>query len=198
MSNHNNVDEYINEEVSRIKRRKTASKELLSWLLYIGIILVVTILINTFIGQRTRVDGNSMLPQLQNGDNLIVDKISYRFTDPTRFDIIVFPYQYKNNTFYIKRIMGLPGETIQIIDGRFFVNGEQIEDRFGNAQMNNPGIAGVPITLGENQYFVLGDNRNNSQDSRDQHVGVLERADILGRAWLRIWPLSSFGVMQHE
>lgn len=198
MSRSEQIHEIIEEEVSRVSRRKSASRELLSWILYIGIILVVTILINTFVGQRTRVDGSSMLPQLVDGDNLIVDKISYRFTDPTRFDIIVFPYQYRNNTFYIKRIMGLPGETVQIIDGRFFVNGEQIEDNFGNAQMSNPGIAALPITLGANEYFVLGDNRNHSQDSRDQNVGVLHRSDILGRAWLRIWPFNSFGIIQHD
>ena len=89
-------------------------KETISTLLYLLGVLCLTWLVITFVGQRTEVDGASMEPTLNNGDNLIVDKISYRFTDPQRFDIIVFPYQYEKNTYYIKRIIGLPGETVQI------------------------------------------------------------------------------------
>ena len=173
-------------------------KELLSMLIYIGIVLGVTFLIITFVGQRTHVSGESMENTLDNGDQLIVDKITYRFQDPERFDIIVFPFHYKENTYYIKRIIGLPGETVQIADGTIYINGEVLEESYGREVMQDPGIAAEPITLGEDEYFVLGDNRNQSSDSRDPSVGLIHRDEIIGRAWLRIWPLDSFGILKHQ
>lgn len=177
---------------------KSILKELMGWLLYIIIIVGAAYLIVSFVGQRTQVSGSSMETTLSDGDQLIVDKISYRFQNPKRYDIIVFPYQYEPNTYYIKRIIGLPGETIQIIDGYIYIDGEQLDEHYGNELMNDPGIAAEPVTLGEDEYFVLGDNRNNSQDSRAVNVGVIHRKDILGRAWIRIWPLDSMGVIRHE
>lgn len=173
-------------------------KELLSMLIYIGVVLGVTFLIITFVGQRTHVSGESMENTLDNGDQLIVDKITYRFQDPERFDIIVFPFHYKENTYYIKRIIGLPGETVQIADGTIYINGEVLEESYGREVMQDPGIAAEPITLGEDEYFVLGDNRNQSSDSRDPSVGLIHRDEIIGRAWLRIWPLDSFGILKNQ
>ena len=173
-------------------------KELLSMLIYIGVVLGVTFLIITFVGQRTHVSGESMENTLDNGDQLIVDKITYRFQDPERFDIIVFPFHYKENTYYIKRIIGLPGETVQIADGTIYINGQVLEESYGREIMQDPGIAAEPITLGEDEYFVLGDNRNQSSDSRDPSVGLIHRDEIIGRAWLRIWPLDSFGILKHQ
>jgi signal peptidase I len=173
-------------------------RELLGTLVYIGIVLGITFLIITYVGQRTHVSGESMKNTLNNGDQLIVDKITYRFRDPKRFDIIVFPFQYKENTFYIKRIIGLPGETVQIIDGDIYINGEVLEESYGREVIRDPGTAADPIVLGDDEYFVLGDNRNESSDSRDPSVGVIHRKDIVGRAWVRIWPLSSFGVLKHQ
>ena len=173
-------------------------KELLSMLIYIGVVLGVTFLIITFVGQRTHVSGESMENTLDNGDQLIVDKITYRFQDPERFDIIVFPFHYKENTYYIKRIIGLPGETVQIADGTIYINGQVLEESYGREVMQDPGIAAEPITLGEDEYFVLGDNRNQSSDSRDPSVGLIHRDEIIGRAWLRIWPLDSFGILKHQ
>ena len=173
-------------------------KELLSMLIYIGVVLGVTFLIITFVGQRTHVSGESMKNTLDHGDQLIVDKITYRFRDPERFDIIVFPFHYKENTYYIKRIIGLPGETVQIADGTIYINGEVLEESYGREVMQDPGIAAEPITLGEDEYFVLGDNRNQSSDSRDPSVGLIHRDEIIGRAWLRIWPLDSFGILKHQ
>lgn len=177
---------------------KSILKELMGWIVYIVIIVGLAWLIITFVGQRTQVSGSSMETTLSDGDQLIVDKISYRFRDPKRYDIVVFPYQYEENTYYIKRIIGLPGETVQIVDGYVYIDGEKLDEHYGNEVMLDPGIAEDPVTLGDDEYFVLGDNRNNSQDSRAANVGVIHRKDLLGRAWIRIWPLSGFGVIKHE
>ena len=117
----------------------------------------------TFVAQRTQVSGASMETTLSDGDQLIVDKISYQFREPERFEIIVFPYQYEAGTYYIKRIIGLPGETVQILDGSVYINGEKLEEHYGNEVMEEAGIAAEPVTLGVDEYFVMGDNRNNSQ-----------------------------------
>lgn len=175
-------------------------RELLGWVLYVAIIIGVTYLIITYVGQRTRVSGESMEATLQNGDNLIVDKISYRFRDPERFEIIVFPYRYGENTYYIKRIIGMPGETVQVKEGYIYINGERLNEQYGLEVIDADkyGMAAEPIQLGEDEYFVMGDNRNHSSDSRAQDVGLISKEDMIGRAWVRIWPLDNFGVIPHE
>lgn len=181
-----------------ILEERSIWKELFGWILYIVIIIGLTFLIITYIGQRTRVSGSSMETTLSDGDNLIVDKISFRFRDPNRYEIIVFPFQHAENTYYIKRIIGLPGETIQVVDGYVYIDGELLDEHYGNEVMDESGIAQDPITLGDDEYFVLGDNRNHSSDSRDPSVGVLKRENLMGRAWIRIWPFDKFGVIKHE
>lgn len=173
-------------------------KELFSWIIFIVIVIAASYLVVTFVGQRTQVSGSSMETTLSDGDQLIVDKISYRFRDPKRYDIVVFPYRYEENTYYIKRIIGLPGETVQIVDGEVYIDGKPLHEHYGNEVMLDPGLAEEPITLGADEYFVLGDNRNNSQDSRAANVGLIHRDELLGRAWIRIWPLDKFGVIRHE
>lgn len=181
-----------------MEKPKGIVKELLGWIVYIVIIIGLTWLIITFVGQRTRVSGHSMEATLHDGDNLIVDKLSYHFREPKRFEIIVFPYRHKENTYYIKRIIGLPGETVQVKDGYVYINGEKLDENYGLEVMEDAGIAAEPIELGEDEYFVLGDNRNHSSDSRDPSVGILHRDELIGRAWVRIWPLDSIGVIPHE
>lgn len=173
-------------------------KELLSWIVFIVVVVAASYLIVTFVGQRTEVSGSSMETTLSTGDQLIVDKISYRFRDPKRYDIVVFPYRYEENRYYIKRLIGLPGETVQIVDGMVYINGSPLNEHYGNEVIEDPGSAAEPITLGDDEYFVLGDNRNNSQDSRASNVGLIHRDELLGRAWVRIWPLDQFGVIKHE
>ncbi len=177
------------------KEEKTLSikQEITGWLIYIGIVICVTYLVITFVGQRTEVSGESMAPTLHSGDNLIVDKLSYRFTDPERYDIIVFPYQYEEGKYYIKRIIGMPGETVLIENGEVYINGELLGETYGAEIMDSAGIAAEEIVLGEDEYFVLGDNRNNSSDSRDPSVGIIYEDDIIGKAFVRIWPLSQIG-----
>ena len=176
-------------------------RELLNTAIYLLCVLGAVWLVITFVGQRTEVEGASMENTLHNGDNLIVDKLSYRFHDPERFDIIVFPFQFQDNTYYITRIIGLPGETVQIMDdGSIYINGEKLEENYGMEVIKPEtiGRAAEPIELGDDEYFVMGDNRNNSSDSRTDMVGNIKRENIIGKAWLRIWPVSDFGVLQHQ
>lgn len=178
---------------------KDVIKEIFSTVIYVLVVLAATYLVITFVGQRTQVKGSSMEPTLSDNDNLIVDKITYRFREPARFDIIVFPFLYEEDTFYIKRVIGLPGETVQIDEnGTIFIDGEELKESYGREVMLSPGRASEPITLGADEYFVLGDNRNNSSDSRDPSVGNIHRDNIIGRAWVRIWPLKKFGVLRHQ
>ncbi len=180
-------------------KMKNVLKEILSISIYLLLVFCAAYLIVTYVGQRTQVSGSSMETTLSDGDHLIVDKISYRFEDPERFDIIVFPFQYDTDTYYIKRIIGMPGETVQIDDsGTIYIDGEVLEEIYGREVIQNPGRASDPILLGEDEYFVMGDNRNNSSDSRDPSVGNIHRRDIIGRAFVRIWPISKFGILKHQ
>ena len=188
-----------NDNIEKEEKKSGALLEILSMIGWILFIFCLVFLVTTYVGQRTRVEGHSMEPALSDGDNLIVDKISYRFHDPERFDMIIFPYQWEPNTYYIKRIIGLPGETIQIDDeGNIYIDGEVLQEHYGLERIKNPGSAREPITLGEDEYFVLGDNRNNSEDSRFTQVGVIHRDDIVGRAWLRIYPFDRIGFIRHQ
>lgn len=180
-------------------KMKNVLKEILSISIYLLLVFCAAYLIVTYVGQRTQVSGSSMETTLSDGDHLIVDKISYRFENPERFDIIVFPFQYDTDTYYIKRIIGMPGETVQIDEsGNIYIDGEVLEESYGREVIQSPGRASDPILLGEDEYFVMGDNRNNSSDSRDPSVGNIHRRDIIGRAFIRIWPASKFGILKHQ
>ena len=175
--------------------------ELLSWIIYIAVVIVLTYLVITYVGQRTEVNGESMMETLYDGDNLIVDKISYRFREPKRYEIIVFPYDYETEQYFIKRIIGLPNETVSIVDGKVYIDGELLEDEVYGREIMEQEDGSLwqmdPLELGDDEYFVLGDNRNNSMDSRDPSVGVLSKDELIGRAWIRIWPFDSFGAIKN-
>lgn len=178
---------------------KRVLREILNTSLYLLGVLCVVYLVIHFVGQRTQVQGSSMEPTLSSEDNLIVDKISYRFHDPERYDIIVFPFLKEEETFYIKRIIGLPGETVQIDEeGNIYIDDALLEEGYGRETILNPGRAIDPIKLAKDEYFVLGDNRNNSSDGRDPTVGNIKRENIVGRAWLRIWPFDKVGFVKHR
>lgn len=195
----NQQNEQQNEQTNAVEKETNVLRETISFIIYIGIVFLLTYLVIHYVGQRTQVSGSSMESTLSDGDNLIVDKISYRFHDPERFDIVVFPYKYEKNTYYIKRIIGLPGETVQIDqDGNIYIDGKVLEESYGREVMLNPGEAEEAITLGEDEYFVLGDNRNASSDSRDPSVGNVLGEDIVGRAWLRLYPFSKIGFIRHQ
>lgn len=176
--------------------RKTDIRAVLEMILYFALVAGITFLIIHFVGQRTVVNGVSMQPTLSDGDNLIVDKLSYRFRDPDRFDIIVFPQG--DGRYFIKRIIGLPGENVRIDeDGSIYIDDEKLSESYGKEVIQNPGLAKDGIELGADEYFVLGDNRNDSMDSRMAEVGRIAGDRIMGRAWLRIYPFDEIGFLKH-
>ena len=184
---------------SKTKEKKPLKKRIIS------ASLVCIFVVPKYVVQRTEVSGPSMENTLHNKDNILVEKLSYRFGDPKRFDIIVF-YHFDDPEirdkedascydFYVKRIIGLPGETVQIVDDTIYINGEPLEEHYGKDPITEPGIADEPFTLDEDEYFVLGDNRKVSQDSRYEAVGNIAREDIVGKAWFRMYPFSKFGFL---
>lgn len=161
-----------------------------------AILLTLLIAAPYFIGAAT-VQGDSMLPALHDQDRILIDRLSYRTGSPKRFDLVVFSYHYRPNTYYIKRVIALPGETVRISDqGVIYINGTALVEHYGNAPIQNSGLASCEVTLGSDEYFVLGDNRNASVDSREPDVGNIKESDIVGKGWLCIAPFARFGVLK--
>jgi len=149
--------------------------------------------IRSFVAEARYIPSGSMLPTLQINDRLIIDKISYDFRNPKRGDIVVFSPTdtLKKQNFkdaFIKRVIGLPGETVEVRDGLVYVNGQPIQEKYVEDQ---PNYRFGPVTVPPNQYLVLGDNRNNSYDSH--YWGFVPRPNIIGRAVVRFWPLNRVG-----
>ncbi len=169
---------------------KKKLQDIISTSIYFLIVVFITFFIIKYVAQRTEVIGSSMEPTLMEGDNLIVDKVSFKLRDPNRGEIVVFPYRDGSGVYYVKRVVGMPGETIWIPgDGKVYIDGEPLEEDYLVAGTQKGGIAITPITLGEDEYFLLGDNRKNSVDSRNESVGIVKRHEIIGKVILRMWPI---------
>ena len=155
-------------------------------------VILLTVLLRSFVVERVVVVGESMEPTLNDSDNVLIDKLSAVTKNIDRYDIVVFP---AGSNFLIKRVYGLPGENIRIDEaGVIYINDEPIDDRYAYQVMKDAGRAGgYGVTLAEDEYFVLGDNRNNSIDSRMLDVGSVRDENIRGRVMLRLTPLNEFG-----
>ncbi len=177
-------------------RRKKIFGGVVELCIYVAIIILCVTFVPKYVMQRTIVDGTSMLDTLKNGENLLVEKFTYHFVDPERFDIIVFyPHGRDSDDYYIKRVIGLPGETVQIKGEDIYIDDKKLDEDYGKDPISDPGIASRPLKLGEDEFFVLGDNREVSEDSRFEEVGPVKRVNIEGKAILRIYPLSEFGTV---
>jgi signal peptidase I len=154
--------------------------------------ILIALLINVFVGQATRVEGQSMEPNLHTNQRLVVEKVSYRFHGPQRFDVVVIRVPSQGDELLIKRVIGLPGETVEIRDGHVYINGELLDEPFTTEQ-TRPGRY-TRITVPPLHVFVLGDNRNHSNDSRS--FGPVPIENIVGRAWISYWPPEDLGVVQ--
>lgn len=152
----------------------------------IAMVLLAFVFVYCF-GIRTNVVGVSMQPTLYNGESIMIDRFSYFFKAPEADDVIVFlPNGNDNSHYYVKRVIGVPGDTVLIENGIIYVNDEFYEDKFVYDKIEDGGIAEIGITLGEDEFFVLGDNRNNSEDSRSSNIGVVKRDYIIGKAWMHL------------
>lgn len=163
----------------------------------VAIIIIIAFFVRFYLVQPFIVDGSSMEPNFHNGQYLLVDKISYRLTTPKRGDVIVFHPPKAPTLNYIKRIIALPGDTIDIQDGKITVNGAEIDEPYIPAEktlVRNSAAANLKQTLGPTEYFVLGDNRDHSSDSREW--GAMPRENIIGRAWVVIFP--HFQIVHHQ
>lgn len=164
------------------------------WVFEIAVVCLFAFVAVWYFGQRVSTVGDSMSPVLRNGDVVLVNRIVYNATTPKRGDVIVFkPKGNENDHYYIKRIVGLPGETIEIIENRVYIDGERLEEDYETTNIDDVGVVDEKLKLAGDEYFVLGDNREQSEDSRDADVGNVKREYIYGKAWLVITPGDEFG-----
>ncbi|WP_310603602.1 signal peptidase I [Anaerosporobacter sp.] len=180
---------FDSDEIS--KKRKKIIKEIIIWVVEIILVILLAYLLVEYAIEKTTVVGESMETTLQENDKVIINKLAYRFSKPKRFDVIVFKQTGKEHSYYnIKRVIGLPGETVQIKDGIVYIDGEPITEKADVELIKNPGLAVEPVILEEKEYFVLGDNRNLSEDSRFANIGNVVSGDIIGKAWIRLKPFN--------
>ena len=172
------------------KRRKIESavlKEILSWSIGVFVAIMLAFVIVYCVGMTTSVIGISMKPTLENGEKIMVNRFVYMVSSPKQNDVIVFvPNGSLNSHYYVKRVVGTPGDTVQIIDGHLYINEELFEFEEEYDEMAHAGIAENKITLKKGEYFVLGDNRNASEDSRSANIGIINKKNIVGKAWLHL------------
>lgn len=169
-------------------------KEVCVWAVEILITLLLAFTFVYFIGLRTSVVGQSMAETLNGGDEILVNRFVYKVTNPKQNDIIVFlPNGNEKSHYYVKRVVAVPGDTVLIENGALYVNGELFEEEIEAASIEDAGLAAEEITLGTDEFFVLGDNRNNSEDSRYANIGNIKKEYIIGKAWFRVAPWGKFG-----
>lgn len=172
-------------------------KEVITWVVEIAIVLGIAFVFVYYIGMRTSVVGQSMTPVLKNNQEILINRFIYLLTDPRPNDIIVFlPNGNEKSHYYVKRVIGTPGDTVQIQEGTVFVNGEPFEEAVETDAILDAELAGEEILLGEDEYFVLGDNRNNSEDSRYANIGNVKKQHIIGKAWFITSPYEDFGFIK--
>lgn len=172
--------------------------EIARWTVEIVVVCLLAVILVVSFGQRVSIAGDSMSPALKNGDVLLVNRLVYNARKPERGDIIAFrPNGNENAHYMVKRVVGLPGETVQIQDGQVYIDGKVLVKDIYCYDITIPGVAAEPVELGENEYFVLGDNHESSDDSRMADVGNVKREDIYGKVWFVANFSSDFGLVKN-
>jgi len=173
-----------------IENEEHRLRNVVNWIVDIVVAIVLAVLLVTWFGDRATVSGHSMEPVLKTEDVVLVNELSYKLGEPQRLDVVLYQVGEKTS---IKRIVGLPGETVQIKNGYLYVNGAVAELPDALNEVVLAGLAEQEITLGPDEYFLLGDNRDSSEDSRFEKVGNIAREQILGKIWFRVSPFVALG-----
>ncbi len=186
--------------LSFYRQKKTVNvaliKEILAWMIEIVITIAIAFTAIYFAGLRTSVVGQSMSATLSSGDEVLINRFIYKMTDPKPGDIIVFlPNGNEKSHYYIKRVIAVPGDTVRILDGEVYVNGAPYVEQTDVDAIEDAGLAEEEIVLGNDEFFVLGDNRNNSEDSRYANIGNIKKEYIIGKVWFCVSPWSEFGFL---
>lgn len=176
------------------KKKRSIPQQIFLWVFQIVIVVLFAFVLVYFFGQTRACIGQSMSTTIEGGDAVLLDGLSYKLGNPKRNDVIAFQLNgNREGASSIKRILGVPGETIQIKDGMIYIDGEIYLEKKDYPAMTDAGLAEEPITLGTNQYFVLGDNRNNSEDSRYADIGMIKKRYIAGKIWFTCAPFEKLG-----
>ena len=183
-----------NKKEKKEKPKKSMKQEIFEWVMVFVVAAALAFVVRTFIFEPVRVDGSSMLNTLTDGDFMIATKYDYLLGDPERFDVVICDYPNTSDGKYrVKRVIGLPGETVELIAGELYIDGEHLEQQFD--MTDNEAYFG-PYTVPEGHYFVMGDNRNNSKDSRSSLVGALPRSMIRGHVRVVVFPFDDMGTVK--
>ena len=176
------------------KKPVNVKKEIMSWMLTLGAAVVIALLIRHFLFEPVRVDGQSMCDTLQNNEIMFVTKPEYLFGDPQRGDVVICHYPGRGNTNFVKRVMGVPGDVVEVRRDVVYVNGEAVEEPYLTPSRNDDNFSMLPFTLGEKEYFVMGDNRDNSHDSRNYNgyssPSAITREMIIGHVRCVVFPFN--------
>lgn len=169
-------------------------KEVMSWVIECVIVIFIAYTLVTFFGCRTTVVGNAMNDTLTNEEQILVNRFIYNVSSPKQGDVIAFlPNGNEKSHYYVRRVIACPGDTIQIKEGVVYVNGEAYQEKITVASIEDAGVASEEIKLGDDEYFVLGDNRNNSEDSRLANIGNVKKSYIIGKAWFYFKSIGNMG-----
>lgn len=183
------------------KRRKRVNyeliQEILVWIIQIMIVCALAFGIVWYFGHKVSTVGDSMSPQLKNGDVTLINRLVYDVRKPKRGEVIAFkPNGNENSHYYIRRVIGLPGETIEYKDGRLWIDGEELEEKYETTEIVELGLLKDEIKLDGDEYFVLCDDRENSEDSRVANIGNVKRNEIVGKVWFVVSPMKHFGFVK--
>ena len=182
--------------VSRRRRKFNMPlfKEVMSWVIECAIVIFIAYTLVTFFGCWTTVVGNAMNDTLTNEEQILVNRFVYNVSSPKQGDVIAFlPNGNEKSHYYVRRVVACPGDTVQIKDGKVYVNGEVYQEKIMVASIEDAGVASEEIKLGDDEYFVLGDNRNNSEDSRLANIGNVKKSYIIGKAWFYFKSIGNMG-----
>ena len=179
--------EFYQEETNKLRR-------MIVWLVDIIVVISLAWFVVYGFGTQIRITGQSMTPELRSEDVVLMNRLSYDLGSPKRFDVVVFEREDKKPN--VKRVIGLPGETVQIKNGQIYIDDKPLEAAKGLGQVSLAGLAENPVVLEEDEYFLLGDNRDSSEDSRFVKIGNVKRRQIRGKVWLRLIPFIDFKLVE--